>query len=644
MKLAISVLRGVLLGMAVGLAAFALEAALVGSASNGLTIDTEGPFAALMKAVRPALPELLFRVGLVYAVAGASLGAVGGVLAALWKPKHPWLVLAGELLGLWLLLAWEHAIRRPALFDDLPVVQPLLAVLVQSGRPWHVSLAWLLLGGAHLFALARRLREEPARLKAVATVAGLWAVALLASAWSQAPSPGGGRLFLLIGVDALRPDRLAAAPNISAFVKDATLYTRAYTPIAQTEPAWRSLVTERWPNVAGSRYPLTAQSRWPPLPTFPARFQAWGFETYFETDCSRFNYQDEASGFAHRRQPPRGALNFALEKLRFRGAGLVADNALGAWLIPEWVENRAVAGIYEPVGYSQRLARRIVEAAGHAPTLYAFHSTAAHFPGDPVYPFYRRYVRSDAALSRRLRMVFSPITGGAKDLRLSAQDWGREDSEALYDELIAQGDLQVGTILQALKDAGLYDDAYVVLFSDHGESFHADSPQLQGSTPVHGARLGDEENRILLAVKPGRAAHPAQVDTLVRLIDIGPTLLEAAGLAPLPKADGVPLGRPEPRLLYAETGFTHASPAAFDARHLALAPRTFDAYRVRADGIIEMTEEAHVAVLKEKDFGSFDGEHWLVRSPLVDGSVRARCEGNCEGLAVFLDRVQNEAP
>lgn len=640
MQLGKSLAKGLLVGALFGLALFSLEGALVGSGSAGLAMDTEGPFAALMKAVRPSLPQLLARIALVYVLAGAVLGAVAGLLAALWTPSRFSPVLAAELIALWLLLAWAHALRRPALFDDVPGAQWLLAAIVRGGQPWHVYVAGLLLAAAHGVALARRLFEEPKRAKPLAGVAGLAGLALLVTAWSPAPSPGGGPLFLLVGIDALRPDRLGVAPNLAAFVKDATHYTRAYTPLAQTEPAWRSLVTARWPNVAGSRYPLTAQSRWPSLPAFPAAFQQHGIETHFETDCSRFNFQDEASGFAHRRQPPRGALNFALEKLRFRAVGLVADNALGAWLVPELIENRAVAGIYDPAGYAQRLARRIVAAAHAGPALYAFHATAAHFPGDPVYPFYRQAVRGDAPLARRLRMVFTPIAGGAK----GPEGWGRADSEALYDELIAQADMQLGVIVQALKEAGLYDHAYVIVFSDHGESFHSDAAELSGATPVHGARLGAEENQIFLAVKPGRAAHPATDDRLVRLIDLGPTLLEAAGLAPLPGADGVPLGRGDGLLLYAETGFTHASPAAFDAEHLSLAPRTFDAYRVRDDGVVEMSDEAHAGVLAEKDFGAFDGTSWLVRAPLVNGKVRERCEANCEALAAFLDRVQKEQP
>lgn len=607
------------LGAAVGLALFAIEGLAIRSGAAGLNFDTEGPFAALMAAVKPQLPGLVARIALVYLLGGAVLGAAAGLLSKAWRSRAAFPLL---LAALWLLLAWSHAIERPALFDDVPWLLPVLGVLVRHGEPWHPALAAGVLALVHAVPLVLRLREKPRRV-AAAVAATLLLMGAISTPAKQHP------LVLLIGIDALRPDRRASLPNLSAFVRDATVFTRAYTPIAQTEPAWRAMLTGRWPHRAGSRYPLTAELRWEELPTFPKAMAEKGFKTFFETDCSRFNFQPEQSGFQHRRQPPRGAINFALEKLRFRGVGLLGDNALGAWLVPELIENRAVAGIHDPIGYAHRLAGRIVNAAEEGPTLYAFHATAAHFPGDPVYPFYRQRVRDDAPLSRRLRMVFTPIASGTA----ASGEWSRADSEALYDELIAQADMQLGVILDALKAADLYSRATIIVFSDHGESFHSDMPALAGATPVHGARLSEEENRIFLAMKMALAKGPETIDDLVRMIDIGPTVLGA------PLGDGVPLGTRSDLKLYAETGFTHASPAAFDAEHLALAPRTFDAYRVRPDGVVEMNDAAHDAVLKEKDVGAFDGTHWLVRQPLKDGTVRERCDGNCEALSAFLEET-----
>jgi arylsulfatase A-like enzyme len=590
-----------------------------------------------MAAIKPALPGLLARIALVCALGGAVLGTAAALLARAWNPQRFWAAFAAELAALWFLLAWVHAIWRPALFDDVAWLRRPLEWLVAHGQPWHVAAAAIALLAAHAW-----------RLRPVRRVAGAAAVAMMLSVTADAPAAQHPRLFLLIGIDALRPDRLGKGeitPNLDAFARDATVFTRAYTPIAQTEPAWRSLLTARWPHVAGSRYPLTAEALWPRLPVFPVAFAQAGYATHFETDCSRFNFQSDVSGFAERHQPPRGALNFALEKFRFRTVGLVADNALGAYLVPELIDNRAVAGIHDPLGYAHRLAGRIVDSARHGPTLFAFHSTAAHFPGDPTYPFYRKFVSSEAPLERRLRMHFTPIANGTP----APEGWGREDSEALYDELIAQGDAQIGVVFKKLKDAGLYDDAFIVVFSDHGESFHPDVPALGGSTPVHGARLQEDENHMVLMVKPphGKGGH---VDNLVRLLDIGPTLLDAAGLPALSQADGATLmprvrGEEAPaELLYAETGYTHASPAAFDPNHLSRAPRTFDAYKVRPDGIVEMSPDAHSGALAEKDVGAFDGVHWLVRAPQADGTVVERCDGNCEQLGAFLEDVQKEKP
>lgn len=652
--------REALAGAVAGFAVFALESVwIVQTGAVGLKVETSGPFAALFAVVRPFLPSLLGRVAALYLTVGLALGLVAGRLKACFGLRSriaSAAVFALELGVLVALACWSKAISRPAIFDDLPALRPVLGWLVDHGEPWHpraFGLAWL---GLHL---AASLRAQGRRALVPWALAGGAAAAVFVAGFVHGPAIKPGRpLVVLIGIDAFRVDRLQAlggtgrvAPNVDAFVADATLFTQAYTPLAQTEPAWRSLLTARWPLATGVRYPLTAESRWEVLPTFPAAFAQAGYRTSFATDCSRFHYEGPASGFAERHEPPRGAVNFLLEKLRYRAVGVFADNALGAWALPEFVDNRALAGLHNPIAYAERLSTDWLDAAADGPALLAFHATAAHFPGDPVYPFYRRFVSPSEPLERRLRMFFSPIAGGGQG------GWNRAGAEGLYDELIAQADAQVGILLSALKARGLYDEALIVLFSDHGESFHADFPQLGGATPVHGARLSEEENRILLAVKLPRSKAPAarvpRVDALVRLVDIGPTLLDLAGRPPLLGADGVSLapllrGEPMPPLrLYAETGFTHASPDAFDSGHARGAPRTFEAYRVRPDGIVEMSEAAHEGTMKEKDIGAFDGKRWIIHSPREDGTMARICRGECDGaeeLERWLDQVTAREP
>ncbi|GMT96177.1 hypothetical protein KH5H1_02960 [Corallococcus caeni] len=658
------------LGALLGLLLFAAETAwLLKAGVVGVDIPLDGPYAALAAAVRPLLPGVILRVAAVYAVAGGLLGLAAAVLARAWTRRGGWVALAVMVphwLGLLLFWAWDRALARPALFDDLPAARPVLAWLVDHGEPWQARAAAGVWVAVHLAVLAVRGVRAPRRLDGpgarwVERVSGavvVGAVVVLAVALTVRRPGIAVRqpLVVLIGIDAFRPDRLGAtghgvAPHVERFLQDATLFTQAYTPVAQTEPAWRSLLTARWPYRTGVRYPLTSDARLVLAPTFAQRFADAGWRTVFATDCSRFHFEGPASGFATRWQPPRGALNFALEKLRYRALGLFADNPAGAAWVPEFIDNRALAGIHDPMGYARRLSDGLLAEAGEGPLLFAFHATAAHFPGDPVYPFYRRYVAASEPLERRLRMHFAPVSPGAKGA------WSREGAEGLYDELLAQADAQVGTLLDALRASGRYDDALIVLMSDHGESFHADRPDLAGATSVHGARLGEEENRILLAVKPpgGRGVGPARVDALARLVDVGPTLLELSGLSALPEADGASLGpllRGEGRPLaplYAETGYTHVSPEVFDAGHWPGAPRTFDAYRLRPDGVVEMGDAADAAVLREKDTGAFDGERWVVDRPQADGSVRRTCTGDCEGadaraLADWLDDARERAP
>ncbi len=648
-----------LVGAGLGLVLFALETErLLSTGVVGVGIDVEGPYAALMNAIRPLLPGLLARIAAVYAVAGAVLALVAGGLARAWgRTALRWVL--PHWLVLLALLAWDRAIARPALFDDLPSLRPVLGWLVDHGEPWHPRVAaglWLAL---HLGLFAWRSREHR---RALGVAVGAASAMGLLGAWVARPSGGGGKhpLVVIIGVDAFRPDRLralggtgAVAPHLDRFIEEgATLFTRAYTPIAQTEPAWRAMLTARWPHRTGVRYSLTAESRWIQAPTFPGRFADAGWRTVFATDCSRFHFEGPDSGFGTRLQPPRGAVNFLLEKLRYRAVGLFADHRLGAAWLPEFVDNRALAGIYDPVGYADRLAARLVSEAGQGPTLFAFHSTAAHFPGDPSYPFYRRFVAPSEPLDRRLRMHFSPVVPGAAG---DAGSWNRAGAEGLYDELLAQADAQVGQLFEALKRAGRYDDALILVLSDHGESFYADRPELAGATSVHGARLSEEENRVLLAVKlPRGVSAPARVDTLVRLVDVGPTLLELSHLPALPSTvDGVSLapllrGEPfQPSPLYAETGFTHVSPEVFDPGHWPGAPRSFDAYRIRQDGVVEVDGAAHDAMVREKDRGAFDGQRWLVDRPRADGSVQRTCSGDCAETAVlssWLDAVLTRAP
>lgn len=662
-------MRGIAWGIALSLLLFALELwqVLRNAGTAGVHVDTQEALAAGLRAVYPALGWILLKIASVYALGGAILGLCAAALTSAFGARHPRALFALELVILWALLTVHRAVAHPALFDDLPAIAPLLDGLMTYGRPAWAAIAigaWLL--GHCVVARGRRGRM------AFAAVSVALAFAALVSpySWRRLRRPGPGNLVLVVGIDALRPDRAAAyggpgraTPHLDRFFAEANLFTQAYTAIAQTEPGWRSLLTANWPQRTGVRFPLTADEDRLPIPTFASTFGQAGFQTYFATDCARFNHQEEDSGFAHRDQPPRGLLNFALDKARFRGVALFGQNPLGAAVLPELVLNRAVAGLYDPTLYIEQLGDRLIALTRSGPTLAAVHLTAAHFPGDPSYPFYRGDLAldRDVPVERRTRMHFATLTSqparsDAKGGAGQPQRFGsRAQAEGLYDELIAQADWQVGSLIERLKGAGLYDRTELVVFSDHGESFYADRPDLAGATSVHGARVSGEENHVVLAYKSGASASsppmpPRRIDRLVRLLDLGPTLLEGAELPPLPNVDGVslrPLLRGEempPLWLYAETGFTHASPDVFEPRHRSGgAPRDQSLYRFHADGSIDVDPKYRQAIIDEKDHAATDGQSWLWRQPARDGAVLERCEGDCIALRPWLLALERDA-
>jgi arylsulfatase A-like enzyme len=117
---------------------------------------------------------------------------------------------------------------------------------------------------------------------------------------------------------------------------------------------------------------------------------------------------------------------------------------------------------------------------------------------------------------------------------------GVEGLEEKYDYEIAFVDRYVGEVVDALKETGLADDTMIVLLSDHGEAFGAH--RFGGERLYfHGQTLYDELLRVpLVFIVPGVA--PRQVDTPVMLLDVAPTLADAAGLTASPTFQGRSLG------------------------------------------------------------------------------------------------------
>lgn len=142
-----------------------------------------------------------------------------------------------------------------------------------------------------------------------------------------------------------------------------------------------------------------------------------------------------------------------------------------------------------PVGALQRngaetaaIAKRWVGERKEKPFFFLLHLFEPHAPYEPPEPFRSRYANA-------------------------------------YDGEIATADRIVGDFLDELKRDGIYDNAIIVLMSDHGEGLN------QHGEPEHGVFLYRESIHVPLLLKLPKSARGGETDaSVVGLVDIFPTI------------------------------------------------------------------------------------------------------------------------
>jgi Sulfatase len=176
---------------------------------------------------------------------------------------------------------------------------------------------------------------------------------------------------------------------------------------------------------------------------------------------------------------------------------------------------------------------------GEDPTLHYLHLLLPHTPYTFL-PDGRRYSEDVGGLTAPLPRIAS----------------GRSEEPAAVDfeeqRLLLQAsytDSVVGRVMQRLRDAGLYDDAIVVVTADHGVGL---VPGGAVRSPVGGEEIFPENYPDLfyvpLVVKAPGLEEPATVsDANVGTVDILPTIAAALGVDLPWEVDGMDLGAGTPR-------------------------------------------------------------------------------------------------
>jgi arylsulfatase A-like enzyme len=341
-------------------------------------------------------------------------------------------------------------------------------------RAWPRVAAWFQLACFVAGCRARTHESAPTSETHVVSVA-------VADAQALDATPSAGPNVLVMLVDTMRADRLGVAgyrrsgtsltPNLDAFAATATRFTHAYAQAANTPKSFPSIMTSRLPSQIAFH---NAFHNFPAvLDSNVMLFEALAGAGLYTASFSSHFY------FEPRRNVRQGVIEY--------------DNAGARDLAGSNLDYAAPRVVPKAITRLESLAsdRKRFAMFVH---LFEAHSTYIDHPEHPV------TTRGEAGLVER------------------------------YDYELAIDDDWIGKLLATLDRTKLADNTVVVILSDHGEAF---GTHTAGGTRAffHGQTLYDEVLRVPLLIRvPGIA--PSVSDDVVGLLDVAPTIVDAAGVPP----------------------------------------------------------------------------------------------------------------
>ncbi|MFA6049410.1 MAG: sulfatase [Candidatus Micrarchaeia archaeon] len=311
--------------------------------------------------------------------------------------------------------------------------------------------------------------------------------------------------IVLISIDTLRADHVGAygyyrntTPNIDALAARGVLFENAISQAPWTLPSHVSIFTSLNPDEHGSTElnlssPSNTSGISGNLTTIAEALQRQGYATAGFASFNFFNFKGFEKGFGDYRV-------FSSYEEDARGE----EEKYGKFFeaVSAWLNRTSGKKFFLFLHYF----------APHGP-----YSPPAEFRGfaDPDYS-------GDFNDSYGLSADSGPDPAAPKKVST------KEDiayAEALYDGEIGFTDAQVGLVLERLRALGLENTTLVVLLSDHGEAFGEHGQ-------FYHKELYDENVRVPLVISgPAFPASGAKISAQARLIDVAPTILDAAGVS-----------------------------------------------------------------------------------------------------------------
>ena len=328
----------------------------------------------------------------------------------------------------------------------------------------------------------------------------------LGNACGPSPTPHGPTAsppppnVLLVVLDTTRADALScyggpagATPAIDALAAESTLYRAAYATSFWTLPSHGSMLTGRYPSEAGA----TSETNHLPeqVTTLAEHLAAEGYRT---GAVVRNPWLSAERGFAQ-------GFEHYLEAWRDDdGRSEVAGERAATAAAVEWL-------------------RTSIDNVD--PFFLFVNLNIAHLPYTPPEEVFHRFSSRDWPTARlaRLRAIEGGWAHFAGALPLDAEDF--QILRELYTSEVAVADSLVADLLDAVRQPGALDRTLVIVTSDHGENLG------EHGLIDHLYSMFDTTVRVPLLIRyPARFTPELEVDEVVSLVDLVPTVLDTCGV------------------------------------------------------------------------------------------------------------------
>ncbi len=343
---------------------------------------------------------------------------------------------------------------------------------------------------------------------------------------SEKGLPSRPPLILLFSCDTLRADHLSCygyprqtSPHIDRFARDSVLFSRAISQSHLTAPGHMSIFTSLTPDVHLVNNPN-------------------------DKNCDLFNRLGDGVPTLAELIKRQGYTTAGIH-----GGGCVSEDFGFARGFDSYSDDfffNFQTTYYQPEKALQTIREKIRKQREEGKPLFLFlHHYICHHP----------YLHAPPEFN--LKFLADPVEGlplSSNDLlKNTDQTWGPYDENsfwrnvdlsnpehrnhivALYDGNILYSDFIFQKVVDILKEENLYNDALIVLTSDHGEEFYEHGGSMH-------QRLFIEDLHVPLIVKfPGNRYSGTKVPETVRTLDILPTICHYLNVPPPDPIQGVSL-------------------------------------------------------------------------------------------------------